>query len=199
VDSVKVCKPLIGSDTLQVQYVRTSNGVLTIEVTETPLFVVPVSYGTSATSRSSYVNGEMKSSQDSVTAVTTSATNNQVRLIDKDSSTVKKSTAQVDLQTAIHTQTIEKGLLKIDAKMAVYPNPASTSSTVTFVADANNESVIKVIDACTGKVVVHFKVGKGTNGIMRQIDLSRLASGLYEVQLIQGKHQQHQSLIKAAR
>ena len=200
VDSVKICRPLIGSDTLAVQYARTSNDVLSVEVTETPLFVVPVTYGNSAANRSNNSISQIKSEEtdSAIGAVTAIPTNENKEATTTSASNTKKPASQADLQTAIHTQANAKGLLKIDAKLIVYPNPASTNATVTFVADPHNETVIKLIDACTGKTALQLKVGKGNSGTIRQLDLSRLATGMYEVQLIQGKYQQHQSLIKAA-
>ena len=42
VDSAKVYTPTIGADSMAMQYVKTINGKLTITVTETPTFVIPV-------------------------------------------------------------------------------------------------------------------------------------------------------------
>jgi endoglucanase len=42
IDSVKICTPTPGSDTMQIRYAETVNGALAVEVSETPVFVLPL-------------------------------------------------------------------------------------------------------------------------------------------------------------
>ncbi|MEL6535556.1 MAG: T9SS type A sorting domain-containing protein, partial [Bacteroidota bacterium] len=73
--------------------------------------------------------------------------------------------------------------------LQVYPNPAVGQVSVSWVADAQQETHLRVI-ALTGAVVQEFRVAPVT----AQWQLQDLPSGWYRVQIQQGAHSQSQLL-----
>ncbi len=153
VDSVKICTPLAGSDTMQTQYAAVVNGKIDINVTETPVFVLPLA----ATSNLSHA---MKQ------------------------------------QTSMEETTTINNVVELAKKLNVYPNPASNTVTVTVAANNQFNTQINIIDIATGRICMHVQTTQGDGSIVKNIDLSNLAAGMYKLQIVQGNNIQYRSLIK---
>ena len=70
--------------------------------------------------------------------------------------------------------------------ISIYPNPNKGSFTLTFTALQSNEAEIKVLDVL-GKTVYYKKAGITQEHELKEIDLGKITTGIYIVQVKVGE------------
>lgn len=125
--------------------------------------------------------------------ITITATETPTFVIPINKNIIKNPNSQFTAIAAFIKNPLDK--FELTSKFNIYPNPAPNFITVAFLGDGNNSTDIKIISA-TGETVINMIVGKGKNNILKNINLSALASGMYTLQIRQGQFLQNKIFIK---
>ena len=84
-----------------------------------------------------------------------------------------------------NTNSINEGLL-LPGNIVIYPNPNTRLFTLTFTALQGNEAEIKVLNVL-GKTVYFEKVSITQNEYFKEIELGKITTGIYIVQVKEGE------------
>ena len=71
------------------------------------------------------------------------------------------------------------------SSISIYPNPANDRFTVEFVSESDDRDYLKIYDLC-GKALYETSVNGEPRNIKKEIDLSKIASGIYIVSVQSG-------------
>ena len=92
-----------------------------------------------------------------------------------------------------NTNSINEGLL-LSGNIVIYPNPNTRLFTLTFTALQGNEAEIKVLNVL-GETVYFEKISITQNEYFKEIELGKITTGIYFVQVKVGEKQVYKKLI----
>ena len=101
--------------------------------------------------------------------------------------------ADIFLAKLDNTNGINEGLL-LPGNIVIYPNPNTGLFTLSFTALQGNEAEIKVLDVL-GKTVYYEKSIITQNEYFKEIELGKITTGIYIVQVKEGEKQLYKKLI----
>ena len=102
-------------------------------------------------------------------------------------------TADIFLAKLDNTNGINEELL-LPGNIVIYPNPNTGLFTLSFTALQGNEAEIKVLDVL-GKTVYYEKSIITQNEYFKEIELGKITTGIYFVQVKEGEKQLYKKLI----
>jgi poly(3-hydroxybutyrate) depolymerase len=95
------------------------------------------------------------------------------------------STASINPATAVQVQEMSAENVKADNKLSVYPNPARSYLDVQLSGTDNGNVVMNVYDV-SGRMITRMPMEKSQMSVHQQMDVSRLAPGVYNLEAIVG-------------
>ncbi|GAB2685335.1 hypothetical protein GCM10027037_03540 [Mucilaginibacter koreensis] len=168
-DSARICTPKAGSNTMDIQLVKLSNGKLNVTVTETPQFIIP--FGIPAPSSTSNL----------VTTADTAVTSTVKRL-----RTIMSPEGNGIIATEAN-----------NPKLTVYPNPAVNYINISVDTFTQNKINIRLSDAISGKVYRNISDHTEAGPFTKQLDVSNIPNGSYLVEVQQGNSMTVKKFIKS--
>jgi hypothetical protein len=90
----------------------------------------------------------------------------------------------------VEVQAVILDVTSIDntGELRLFPNPANDNLTLTFSSETTGLMEVRLLDQ-TGRVVSNERLNATVGANNHQLDVSRFASGIYQLQLVRGAQQ----------